>query len=78
MEKSSNKWDDMITFLDKLYDQANEQLVLLSTIETDSGAKKKVAIVEARAVSVQDAENSHDDSDDIEIKKQKDKRKSQR
>ena len=75
VEKSSNKWDDMITFLDKLYDQANEQLVLLSTIETDSGAKKKVAIVEARAVSVQDAENSHDDSDDIEIKKQKDKRK---
>ena len=64
-----------VTFLDKLYDQATEQLVLLGTIErADGGFKKKIA-TEVRAVNVSESVDNGDSADDIELRKKKDKRK---
>ena len=33
VEKSSNKWNDMVTFLDELYNQGTEHIVLLRTMD---------------------------------------------
>ena len=75
VEKTTNKWSDMVTFLDKLYDQANEQLVLLDTLgKAEVGAMKK-PVVEIHAMTGQETDDHSDVSDDIELKKTKDRRK---
>ena len=76
-EKTTSKWDAMMTFLDKIYDQATEQLVLLDTMGKSSSANKKKCAVE---VNVLDSKKSSvndnlDDKDEIELKKKKEKRK---
>ena len=73
VEKSSNKWNDMVTFLDKMYTQAIEQLVLLGTIE--KGEIKKKAIAEQHAITVQHPDNKEEPNDDIEIRKKRERRK---
>ena len=65
----------MLTFLDTLYDQATEQLLLLGTIEKAEGAGKKKSPVEIHVVTVQDSEDSSDGADSIEVKKKKEMRK---
>ena len=75
VDKSSNKWSDMLTFLDTLYDQATEQLLLLGTIEKAEGAGKKKSPVEIHAVTVQDSEDSSDGADSIEVNKNKEMRR---
>ena len=73
VEKSSNKWNDMVTFLDKMYTQAIEQLVLLGTIE--KGEAKKKAVAEQHAITVQHPDDNEEPKDDIEIRKKKERRK---
>ena len=75
VDKSSNKWTDMVSFLDKQYDKATEQLVLLGTIEKAEGGSRSKAFAESHAVNVMENDDSDDSGDDIEMKKKKDKRK---
>ena len=77
VDKSPNKWNDMLLFLDKIYDQACEQLVLLDTMSKSETGSKNTS-VGISAVNASDSAGSKDDEDnmeDIEMKKMKRKRK---
>ena len=51
-EKSDDHWSDMLSFLDKAYDQANEEIVLLSVMDTkDSRKPVKTNGIQAGTVS---------------------------
>ena len=78
IDKTTSKWNDMLSFLDKIYDQATEQLVLLDTMNRGEGGAKKKAIVEVNAATAQDFVDSKfesDELDDVELRKKKEKRK---
>ena len=76
--KTSNHWQDMMSFLDRAYDQATEELALLATYKTD--AKKKVKVEDEKILSKTFAANvrkqdeisgDSTDNDDNESPKEK-------
>ena len=75
LNKSSfdTKWDAMISFLDTVYDQATEQLILLDTMGKVDHKKRDV--VDVHTVHVQSDRNKEDNTDDVELRKKKEKRK---
>ena len=74
VDKTNSKWNDMVSFLDKQYDRANEQLILLGTIDKAEGSKKKT-VVEANKVTIKDFTEDTVETDSVELKKNKEKRK---
>ena len=84
-EKSSNKWDDMMKYLDKMYDLATEQLVLLETISTPKKKEKvenptasiNLSSSEGKAKpdSKEDSKDSGKEPDEIQLRKTKERRK---
>ena len=59
--KSDDRWKDMLIFLDKVYEQSNEELTLLSTISKDNTAKKVVKPAGLAAGGVSAADDDDED-----------------
>ena len=64
--KTSNHWQDMMKFLERAYDQATEELALLTTYKAD--AKKKVKVEDVKPPTKTFAANvkKQDDGDTLE------------
>ena len=54
-EKSTCHWDDMMKFLDRVYDQANAELALISSYESDhknhKNLEEKLSLLKPRSIS---------------------------
>ena len=71
-EKSSNHWEDMLKFLDRAYNQANDELALIGTYEADS--KKlgnKPPTGKTFGANAQSEEKHVDDEDNLKEKARK-------
>ena len=74
-EKSKDHWSDMLKFLERAYNQANEELALLGTYEADmqkSGKGGKSSVTKNFAVTVKKDDNG-DNSDDVKEESPKEK-----
>ena len=77
-EKSENKWNDMLLFLDKCYEKATEQLVLLTTCEKSASDKEKKKSKDPTSVHAKKGQKSgdpDDTTDQIEVNKTKNRKK---
>ena len=75
-EKTSNHWTDMMSFLDRAYNQATEELALLATYKADS-EKKVVKPWEKSTPTKSFAANVKQDDDDSDSPKEKARKKSE-
>ena len=81
-EKSKNHWEDMLKFLERAYNQANEELALLGTYEADIqkqiGKAGKSSSTKTFAVVVKKDENGEDsDAGKEDSAKEKARKRSQ-
>ena len=73
-EKSSNHWDDMMKFLERAYNQANDELALIGTYEADS---KKLGLKQTAGKSFGAHAQTEEKLDNEESSKEKARKRSQ-